>query len=234
MELLDKTTENGGIRINKYLSQAGVLSRRKADEALMNGEITINGRTAVPGDKVLLNDKICYRGKEVSVSTDELKNKVKKDKQLIGVEIVPDYNNYFYANVYSANGLSSINLNLISSSLNNIKKNVALEDYGITKNKIEKIEKAVKVDSVVLTEQVVNSNKDVSAAVTVIAFIVPCFFLITTLVQMIGSEINEEKTTKSMEIIVSNVPPKDHLLSKIEACTIFTFIQKMILWKLDG
>ena len=69
MELLDKTTENGGIRINKYLSQAGVLSRRKADEALMNGEITINGRTAVPGDKVLLNDKICYRGKEVSVST---------------------------------------------------------------------------------------------------------------------------------------------------------------------
>ena len=40
------------IRINKYLSQAGVLSRRKADEAISRGEVRINGVIAVSGDKV--------------------------------------------------------------------------------------------------------------------------------------------------------------------------------------
>ena len=171
-----------------------------------------------------------YQLRKVDISSDELKNQIKEDNQLIGIEIIPDYDNFFCANVYSANGLSSINLNLISSSLNNIKKNIALESYGITRSKMDNIEKAVDVDSVVLTEQVVNNNKDVSAAVTVIAFVVPCFFLIITLVQMIGSEINEEKTTKSMEIIVSNVPAKDHLLAKIEACVCFTFIQVFLLF----
>ena len=170
-----------------------------------------------------------YELREASVSLDELKEQVKNNKQLIGVEILPDSNNFFHVNVYSASGLSSINMNLIQSSLNNIKKNIALTDYGITKNMMNKVEKEVSVDSVVLTDKVVNSNKDVTSAVTVILFIVPCFFLITTLVQMIGSEINEEKTTKSMEIIVSNVPAHDHLLAKIEACTIFTFIQILLL-----
>ncbi len=170
-----------------------------------------------------------YQLKSTSISLSELQKQVKNNNQLIGIEILPDSSNFFHVNIYSQNGLSSINTNLIQSSFNNIKKNIALKDYGITKNKMDKIEKAVDVDSIVLTDKVVNNNKDVTAAVTVITFIVPCFFLITTLVQMIGSEINEEKTTKSMEIIVSNVPAKDHLLAKIEACTIFTFVQILLL-----
>lgn len=171
-----------------------------------------------------------YQLKNVSISSNEIKEQVKNSKQLIGIEIVPDKDNYFIAKVYSANGISSINYNIIQSSLNNIKKNMALNDFKISQNQLNKIEKAVMVDSVILTNKVVNNSKEVSAAVTVIIFIVPCFFLITTLIQMVGSEINEEKTTKSMEIIVSNVTAKDHLLSKIEACTIFAFIQISLLF----
>lgn len=40
------------IRINKFFSEAGVLSRRKADEALAEGRIFLNGVPARPGDKV--------------------------------------------------------------------------------------------------------------------------------------------------------------------------------------
>ena len=50
------------IRINKYLSQAGVLSRRKADEAVQNGEITINGMVATMGETVSENDEVRYKG----------------------------------------------------------------------------------------------------------------------------------------------------------------------------
>lgn len=40
------------IRINKYLSEAGYCSRRKADELINAGKVTIDGVTAVMGDKV--------------------------------------------------------------------------------------------------------------------------------------------------------------------------------------
>ena len=58
---------NEGIRINKYLSQAGVLSRRKADEAVDRGDVTINGRVAISGDKVNPGDVVEYLGKTVTV-----------------------------------------------------------------------------------------------------------------------------------------------------------------------
>jgi len=66
-------------------------------------------------------------------------------------------------------------------------------------------------------------------AIVVVAFILPFFFLIVTLVQMIGAEINEEKTNKSMEIIISNVQPKDHLISKIVSCTTFMIFQVVLI-----
>ena len=45
-------------------------------------------------------------------------------------------------------------------------------------------------------------------------FILPFCMLIVLLVQLIGGEINEEKTTRSMEVIISNVPPKVHFFSQ--------------------
>ena len=59
--------------------------------------------------------------------------------------------------------------------------------------------------------------------------ILPFFMLIIFLVQMIGGEICEEKTTKSMEIIISNVSPKTHLLSKVVASNVFIIMQGILL-----
>ena len=60
--------------------------------------------------------------------------------------------------------------------------------------------------------------------------------LILFLVQMIGAEVNEEKTTKSMEIIISNVSPKTHFISKILSSNLFVIIQGglLILFALIG
>ncbi len=62
--------EQSGIRINKFLSEAGVLSRRKADEAIQAGEVTLNGLVAEPGMKVLEGDKVMLRGEEVILKKD--------------------------------------------------------------------------------------------------------------------------------------------------------------------
>lgn len=44
--------ENSGIRIQKVLSDSGVLSRRKAEEAIVAGRISVNGHPAQIGQKI--------------------------------------------------------------------------------------------------------------------------------------------------------------------------------------
>lgn len=40
------------IRLQKFLAEAGVASRRKCEELIINGKIKVNGNTAKLGDKV--------------------------------------------------------------------------------------------------------------------------------------------------------------------------------------
>lgn len=54
-----------GIRLNKYLSEAGVCSRRAADEHIEKGHVQINGEPAVMGQKVMPGDKVWFMGKPV-------------------------------------------------------------------------------------------------------------------------------------------------------------------------
>lgn len=57
--------ENNGVRINKFLSEAGVCSRREADRKIENGEIRINDKIAVTGDKVFPEDVVYVNGRPV-------------------------------------------------------------------------------------------------------------------------------------------------------------------------
>lgn len=56
-------TEN--IRLNKYLSDIGVCSRRAADRLAQEGKITVNGIAAQPGMRVTPQDDIRVEGKPV-------------------------------------------------------------------------------------------------------------------------------------------------------------------------
>ena len=66
-ELNDK-----GIRINKFLSEAGVLSRRKTDEEIEKGNITINGHIAVMGETVHEGDEVRFKGNLVSAKKNDV------------------------------------------------------------------------------------------------------------------------------------------------------------------
>lgn len=55
---LMENSESKEIRINKYLADQGVSTRRNADKLIAAGKITINGRKAVLGDKVKEGDKV--------------------------------------------------------------------------------------------------------------------------------------------------------------------------------
>ncbi len=61
-----------GIRINKFLSDAGVCSRREADRWLEDGRITIDGEKALMGAKVLPGQRVCVDGKSISKVEDRI------------------------------------------------------------------------------------------------------------------------------------------------------------------
>ena len=53
------------MRINKYLSECGVCSRREADVLIEEGRITVNGKTAIYGMQINDADAVCVDGRTV-------------------------------------------------------------------------------------------------------------------------------------------------------------------------
>ncbi|MCM1212241.1 MAG: pseudouridine synthase [Blautia sp.] len=53
------------IRLNKYLAQCGVCSRRDADKLIEQSAVTIDGQTAAPGMKVSGTEDIMVHGKPI-------------------------------------------------------------------------------------------------------------------------------------------------------------------------
>lgn len=53
------------IRLNKYIADSGICSRRKADELIEKGQVKVNGETASMGVKVSNNDVVSVNGKVI-------------------------------------------------------------------------------------------------------------------------------------------------------------------------
>ena len=54
-------------RINKYISESGICSRREADKLIEEGKVTVNGEKAELGTKVSDGDDIKIDGKKLSM-----------------------------------------------------------------------------------------------------------------------------------------------------------------------
>lgn len=59
--------DNAPMRLNKYLSNAGICSRREADKLIEQGLVKVNGKVVKEmGFKVSSYDKVLYKGEELS------------------------------------------------------------------------------------------------------------------------------------------------------------------------
>lgn len=70
------------MRLNKFLSDAGVCSRRQADRYVEQGRILVDGEPAQMGQKVHAGQDIRVDGKRVSVSRKQIVLAVNKPKAL--------------------------------------------------------------------------------------------------------------------------------------------------------
>jgi 23S rRNA pseudouridine2605 synthase len=71
MEKRKSASRSGGepekIRLNRFIANSGVCSRREADEIIRSGQISVNGKKVSDlGTKVTLSDDVRYRGKRLA------------------------------------------------------------------------------------------------------------------------------------------------------------------------
>ena len=79
----EKISNGEPMRLNKFLSDAGVCSRRQADRYVEQGRILVDGEPAQMGQKVHAGQDIRVDGKRVSVSRKQIVLAVNKPKGIV-------------------------------------------------------------------------------------------------------------------------------------------------------
>ena len=169
-------------------------------------------------------------------SLEELENIIKKEEKkdiIIHIKKIEEetYEHMFDIDFISYEYVDTILYQNIFGALNVVKENRALTLAGIDQSMLDDIYKNVEINRVILNDEAKEDEEfmEIIGGVITLVFIIPVFLLVTLIVQMIGAEINEEKTSKSMEIIISSVSPKAHFMSKLIAANVFAISQGALL-----
>jgi len=163
---------------------------------------------------------------------DELKETIKENETNdIIVNINNDNENIFKIDLISYDYVDQLLYQNIVNALNTVKVNEAIKKSNISTEELQKIYETINVNRVLLNEDLDENAELIEqiGGVVSIVFVLPFFVLIVLIVQMIGAEINEEKRTKSMEVIISSVPAKTHFMSKLTSANIFAIMQGALL-----
>ena len=170
------------------------------------------------------NFEVSLSSESVDAITDDLTN-----EDLV-VVLNANAEEYLTSEVISNEKIDSLTYQIILQALNSTKTTVGMLDANIDPNVLANISTSITVDRTILNEEATtDENMDMVMSSVFPTLILPFFMLIIFLVQMVGGEICEEKTTRSMEIIIANVSPKAHLLAKVLASNLFVLLQGLLL-----
>lgn len=185
-------------------------------------------KSNINNSKDLLDSDNSIKIKKSNKSEKELKKKL-DDKILI--VFTSSSKEYLKAKVISKNKIDAVDYQLITSALSSTKYNYGLIKTNIDIEKLKMISSEMKIDRVVLDKDSKSTDDNMETVMGTVfpTIILPFFMLVIFLVQMIGSEIYEEKSSRSMEIIISSVSPKIHFISKIVSSNLFAIIQGLLL-----
>lgn len=156
---------------------------------------------------------------------------IEEDKKSIVIELNESETNELKAKIISQSFIEAIDYQLITNALTNTKVSLNILSSDISQEEINKLYEPIEIEREILNESEKSEDENTNMIMTTVfpVIILPFFMLSIFLVQMIGAEVNDEKTTRGMEIIISNVSPKTHFASKVIAGNLFVLIQGILL-----
>lgn len=181
--------------------------------------------------KSIFGDTSKYELTNYDKSINEAEEEIKTEKNKILIILEPNKENYMKATITSNSYIDAVLYQTLVTGINSTKETIAIASSNIDLEELQKISAPITIERVFLDEESNESGETMDMVMSTIfpIVILPFFMLTIFLIQMIGAEINDEKTTRGMEIIISNVSPKVHFFSKILAGNLFVFVQGGIL-----
>lgn len=163
-------------------------------------------------------------------SRTEVEEEIKETDKLL---IVLDSSNdsYIKASIISDSYIDTMFYQLLYQTLSSTKTEIAFSLTNVDQEELIKVTSPIVIDRILLSDDKNSEEENMEMIMGTVfpTVILPFFILVVYLVQMVGAEINEEKQTRSMEVIISNVSPKTHFFSKILSSNAFVLIQGLLL-----
>lgn len=192
-------------------------------------------KSQLDNTETLLNGNTNYNVIKEERSIDELKDLIlneEKEKNNLILEFNNSDTNFLDISIITKEYIDLADTQILTTALNNTKTTIAIYNSNISEEELSAIYSPANIERIYLdTDKNIQDENTKMILTTVFPILIlPFFMLIIYLVQMIGAEVNDEKTTRGMEIIISNVSPKTHFFSKIVAGNLFVLLQAGLLF----
>ena len=170
-----------------------------------------------------------FKYKITKVNSESVRDNIKKDEDIL-IIFNKDNDNIFNVNLVTYGYIDVSIYQVITSSINKAKQELAIGEMNISEEMLAKLNRNVEIKREYIQDGKSEKEENLEYVMSILTpiIVMPFFLLVTLVIQMIGAEINEEKSTRSMEIIISNVSAKVHFFSKVLAANLFVIFQCMM------
>ena len=182
-------------------------------------------------EKTLYKENNIYEIVITDETTEDIKNKIKEEENNSLLIEFKNENSTITSKLVSLSKIDTYDYQLINSAITSTISLYNLSSIKLTEAEYNKLTQTPVVEREILDENITSESENVEMIMSTVfpILILPFFMLTIFLVQLIGSEVNDEKSTKSMEIIISNVSPKTHFAAKIISNNLFIFLQTLLM-----
>lgn len=207
------------------LTKVYIIDETKESFDLLKEQIETNSIN-FSGDEKSSFEIVAYEKSE-----DEAKKEIESDKKALVFVVKPNAEKVLDVTLISEGYVDTIDFQVLNTSVNNTKMALAMKQSNLSQEELNRLYGTVEINRIYLDESKTSEDEGMDMIMTtVFPFLILPFFMLTLfLVQMIGAEVNDEKTTRGMEIIISNVSPKTHFFSKLLSGNIFVLLQGGLL-----
>lgn len=134
---------------------------------------------------------------------------------------------YVYADAY-VNEISLTNEMALTNTVSSVKYHYWLIENPELQSELTEFNQSETINYLRSENDETAIEKTITTVLSMF-IVIPTFMLLIFLIQFIGIDIIEEKSSRSIEVIISNVPSGSHFASKIVSTVIFMIIQGGLL-----
>lgn len=164
-------------------------------------------------------------------TVDQVKEKIQEEENSSLLIQFKEENENIISKLISLSTIDSYDYQLINGAVSSTISLYNLSLIELTEEEYNKLTQVPILEREILDSDITSESENVEMIMTTVfpILILPFFMLTILLVQFIGSEVNDEKSTRSMEIIISNVSPKTHFFAKVISNNLFIFLQVILI-----